>query len=107
MAKRKQNKRQKMLRALPLLRLLGKPAVVCEAQGHMKLSGRFEAKTYRAVLRFNGEARWSKRDFRRAEAAETYGRKLSARVCRMVSLSQALTPALTPALSQGERESEA
>lgn len=92
MAKRKQSKRQNAARALPLLRALAQqqPDAVCQAEGHIKLVERY-SKTYRAVVRYVGQARWSKRNFKRAEEAETYGRKLAARVC-----------ATTPAISQEE-----
>jgi len=93
MAKRKQNKRQNMQRALPLLRALAQqePDAVCQAAGYIKTTTRYE-RIYRAVVRYVGQARWSKRGFRRAEEADTYSRQLAARVC-----------ALTLALSQGER----
>ena len=66
MAKRKK-RRQGTARALPLLRSLAKnaPEMVCQAEGHVKLTMR-NGKVYRAVVRYVGKARWSKRAFRRA-----------------------------------------
>jgi hypothetical protein len=70
------------------------PEAVCQAEGHVKLTRAYN-KFYRSVLRYVGAPRWSKRAFQRAEEAEIYGRKLSARVCRMAAISKAATEVAT------------
>ena len=76
------------------------PELAYQANGYLKIHTRKGSKAYLAMVRCNGQARFSRRFFRTASAADAYGDRLVARARRMV-----LTPGPSPDddIRRGER----
>ena len=80
------------------------PELAYQANGYLKIHTRKGAKAYLAMMRCNGQARFSRRFFRTASAADAYGDRLVARARRMV-LTPGPVASLTPDddIRRGER----